>query len=90
MSLAVTPSTTTLGVPDTQQLTATGTYSDGTMRNVTATVTWSSSAMTVATVTAAGVVTAAADGMATLTAALDGKTATAVITVSGRRSRRSR
>ncbi|MBL8953695.1 MAG: Ig-like domain-containing protein, partial [Myxococcaceae bacterium] len=83
MSLAITPATVTLGVPDTQQLTATGTYSDGSTRDVTPAATWSTSAMATATVTPAGLVTAAADGMATLTAALDGKTATAVVTVSG-------
>jgi trimeric autotransporter adhesin len=45
-SLTLTPSTSTLAVAgDTEQLTATGTYNDGTTRNVTGTsgTTWSSS-----------------------------------------------
>ncbi|MEY2733450.1 MAG: hypothetical protein RL340_509, partial [Gemmatimonadota bacterium] len=43
--------------------------------------TWSSSAAGVATVTAAGLVTAAGNGTATITANVDGATATATVTV---------
>ena len=54
------------------QLTATGSYGDGTMKDITAQATWTSSDMTVATV-AAGVVTPVAAGTTTITAALDAK-----------------
>ena len=45
------------------------------------TVTWTSSANAVATVTQAGVVTAVSPGQATITASVDGKSAGAVVTV---------
>jgi len=50
VSIAVTPSNPTIPLGTTQQFTATGTYTDGTMQNVTATVTWSSSLTAVAAV----------------------------------------
>ncbi|MEI6092841.1 MAG: DUF1554 domain-containing protein, partial [bacterium] len=50
VSIAVTP--TNPNVPNglTQQFTATGTYSDGTTQNITTSVTWSSSNVSVATI----------------------------------------
>ena len=80
-SIAVTPPTATLAKAATQQLTVTGTYSDGSVAPLTSTSTFSSSATSVATVSAAGLVTAVAGGSATITATNAGKTATAAITV---------
>lgn len=90
VSIAVTPVTATLraGSMGTAMLTATGSYSDGTSRNITTTVTWTSSAPMIAAVSnmagSNGVVTPSATmaGTANITAALDGITSTpAVITV---------
>lgn len=49
-SIAVTPANPSVAKGSVQQFTATGTYSDGTLLDVTTQVTWSSSATTVATI----------------------------------------
>jgi trimeric autotransporter adhesin len=63
------------------QLTATGQYSDGTSKDLTATVAWTSSNQTVATVSGAGVISTAAQGTATITGSLSGVTGSATLTV---------
>lgn len=85
-SIAITPSPVSLAAGASQQLTATGTYSDATTRDITAVATWLSSAAGVATVSNAagsrGLLTALASGSANVTAALQGVTsATNVVTV---------
>ena len=75
-SIAVTPASPAhLKVGATQQFTATGTYSDGTNNNVTASATWSSSNTTVATISntsgSQGLATAAALGSTTITATVN-------------------
>ncbi|HET8637700.1 MAG TPA: Ig-like domain-containing protein, partial [Acidobacteriaceae bacterium] len=42
-SIAVTPATPSIAVGATQQFTATGTYTDGSEKNITASVIWTSS-----------------------------------------------
>jgi trimeric autotransporter adhesin len=54
-----------------QQLTATGTYADGSSADLTALVTWSTSANTVATVNATGAITGLLAGTAMITATLN-------------------
>jgi uncharacterized protein YjdB len=69
-TLSVTPSTATLNVSETTQLTA------------SETVTWSSSDTSKATVNSSGLVTAVAAGSATITATTsDNRTSTSVITI---------
>jgi uncharacterized protein YjdB len=80
-SIAVTPSMATIAPGATQQFTATGTWSDGSTGDVTSTANWSSSSTSVATVSAAGLATAAAAGITTLTATISGVTGTAMLTV---------
>jgi trimeric autotransporter adhesin len=80
-SVTVTPSSTTLATGGTATLTATVKQSDGTVLTGR-TVTWSSSAPNVATVSNSGVVTAVAPGNATITATSEGKSGTASVTVS--------
>jgi hypothetical protein len=82
-SVSLAPMQVRLGATETQQLSAIGHYSDGSMHDVTAAVTWASSAPSVATVNTAGLLTAVADGTADITATLSGKTATLGISVSG-------
>lgn len=69
-SLAIGPATATVAVAGTQQLVATGTYTDGTQHDVTASVTWTSSDPTVAAVSNAtgssGLATAVAPGTVTV------------------------
>ena len=68
-SIAVTPTAATLPIGVTQQLKATGTFTDSNTGNVTTSVTWSSSAPNVATVNAnSGLLTAVAAGQADITA----------------------
>lgn len=70
-----------LGVGQTLQLSATPLTSTGTVTS--GTVSWSSGAPTVATVSLAGLVTGVAAGSAIITAAAGGQTGSATITVSG-------
>lgn len=85
-SLAVTPTSASLIQGNTQQLTATGTYDDGSTKNLTGDAAWSTSDSTVATVTAGGLVKAATaianpPGSATITATSATFTASTSITV---------
>ncbi len=72
MSVAVTPADPTVNVRSTQQFTATGTYSNGTTRVITSSVTWNSSSNTIATVNSAGVATGVSTGSVTITATASG------------------
>jgi len=77
-------STSPASVPDglpigvSQQFTATGSYSDGSVQDLTATVTWSSSAPATAPVDANGLATGQAVGTANITASVSGVTSNAV------------
>ena len=68
-SISITPAITSLNVGATQQLTATGKYSDGSSKDLTSTVTWSSSSANLATVSSGGLVTGMTSGNVTITAA---------------------
>lgn len=61
-SIQVTGGTANLVVGQTVQLKATGSYSDGSSKDITSSATWSSSDSTLATVSSAGLVTAVASG----------------------------
>jgi hypothetical protein len=71
-SIAVTPMQSSVAPGNTQQFTATATYSDGTNNNVTASATWSSSNTGAATISntsgSQGLATASALGSTTITA----------------------
>lgn len=67
-SIAVTPSSPTINIGPTQQLTATATNSNGAKSDVTSSVTWTSSDSTIAMVTSGGLATGASSGSATITA----------------------
>jgi len=85
-SLAVSPTSASIVESQTQQLTATGTYDDGSTKDLTGTAGWTTSDSTVATVSKGGLVTATASitsppGSATITATSGTLTATSAITV---------
>jgi uncharacterized protein YjdB len=61
VSIAVTPANPSIAKGTTQQFIATGTYSDSSQQNITSSVTWSSSATSVATISN----TAGSNGLAT-------------------------
>jgi len=77
--LAIAPGSVALALGRDQALVATGTYSDGTMADVTALATWTATG-TAATV-AAGLVHAAAQGTSTITATLDAATGEVTATI---------
>lgn len=85
MSVTVTPPTPSIAEGMTLQMTATGTYEDGTTKTITASATWSTSDGTIATVNNTGVVAGVAPGSASISAssgAVSGST-NVTITLSG-------
>lgn len=80
-SLTLEPAGATIPLGSTEQLRANGLFSDGSMADLSAFVTWTSTDPTVATVTNRGLVTALALGEATIEAASGDIAATADITV---------
>ena len=81
-SLQVTPASDSLAPGATQQLTATGHYSDATSKDLTSSVQWSSSDSNVASVSGAGMATAVAFGVVTVTAQSGSLQASATLNVS--------
>ena len=73
-SIAVNAGSSSLVYGNTEQFTATGTYSDGSTATLTSQVTWSSSATGVAAIATSGLATAVAAGQTNITAALSGVT----------------
>ncbi len=83
-SINLTPSNPSIAKGTTTQLTATGTFSDQTTGDLTAQVTWGSSASATATVASgatAGLVTGVAAGTATITATVGAVSGTTIVTV---------
>jgi uncharacterized protein YjdB len=85
VGLSLTPSSFSVGAAATRQLTATGSFSDGSSQDLTASVTWSSSGPGVAQVSNAagsnGLVTGIATGSAIITATSGSHFATTTVTV---------
>lgn len=82
VSIAISPSAVSILPGSTQQLTATGTYSDNSTQNLTSSVSWTSSSTIVASISNLGLATAISTGITTVTASLTGVQATATLTVS--------
>jgi hypothetical protein len=85
-SITIAPSNASIGRRTKQQFTATGTFADGSMRDVTKQVTWSSSTQRVAVISNAsasrGLATGLARGVTTIAATLNGVSASTTLTVS--------
>lgn len=81
-SIGVSPSTATLTLGTTQQLTVTGKYSNGTTQDVTSKATFTSTNPAVATVSASGVATGVSAGSATISVSVSGISGTTAVTVS--------
>ncbi|HKJ00209.1 MAG TPA: Ig-like domain-containing protein, partial [bacterium] len=81
--LSVSPGSASIAVGGTQQYVATGVYSDRTTQDLSIQVSWSSSAPSVATVSAGGLATGVAAGSTTITAMLSGISGTAGLQVTG-------
>ena len=86
VSIVLSPVNPTVPVGFTSQIRATGTYSDGSNRDVTAHATWTSSNPAFATVSNAaaskGIATGVAPGTTTITATVDGVVGSTSVTVS--------
>lgn len=78
---AYAPFNTSLPVGLSQQLMAYGRYSDGTMHNLAAFVTWTAGTPAIATVNSSGIATGVSPGSATFTATLSGISGTCGFTV---------
>jgi hypothetical protein len=81
ISIAVTPANASIPAGTNQQFTATGTYSDASIADLTASVTWASSSPGVATISAGGLAHGLSPGTSTISATLAGKTGSTVLTI---------
>lgn len=81
LSITVSPNSSSLPVGESEQLTATGNFSDGTTQNLTQSAAWSSSAPAMANVNAQGVVTGVTAGVAQVYAAYQGITGSGSLTI---------
>jgi trimeric autotransporter adhesin len=79
-SITISPGNASIAAGEGEQFTASGSFSDGTVLTLTQQVNWSSSDNEVAPVSG-GLAIGAAQGSTTITASLNGVTATAVLTV---------
>jgi len=80
-SISVSPTASSLPVNTSQQFTATGTYKDGSSRDLTALVSWASTFSSIATVDVTGVATGMSAGSTTISASLGGVTGSTSLTV---------
>lgn len=81
LTIGVTPANPSISVPQSIQLTATGHYSDGTNRDISSFVTWTSGTGGVASITSNGVAAALAPGATLITAALGSVSGVTTLTV---------
>jgi hypothetical protein len=88
-SISLSPTNVSVPVGASQQFTATGTFSDATIGNITASATWTSSVTTVATVSATGVATLLDEGPTTIQAAVGSVNNSTTLTGTPSRFRRT-
>ncbi len=81
INIVVTPANPGIAVGATQQFIATGGYSLGTTKDITSSVTWTSSNTGVATINSAGMATSKAAGSTTIEATSKGISGSATLTV---------
>jgi hypothetical protein len=81
LSVVVTPTSSSIPVGKTEQLTATGYYNDGTTQDLTSTATWVSGTTSVATIAATGIATGVAVGSSIITATSGGVSGTATLRI---------
>src|ERR1700757_5037379 len=80
-SINISPGNPTIALGLSQQLTATGTFSDGTTRDLSGIVTWNSSCNGIADVSASGLVSSIGQGTCTVTGTSSNISASTSITV---------
>src|ERR1019366_8847202 len=80
-TVTVAPSTPSIAVGKTQQMSATGAYDNGATDTVTDSASWSTSDTTIATVGSKGLVTGVASGTATISATLNAVSGSTTVNV---------
>ncbi len=80
-SITLSPLNASIAAGATQSFTASGTFSDGTILDITRQATWTSSTASVATVNSAGIAQAVASGSSTISASVGSVSGTAMLTV---------
>ena len=80
VSITLSPQSLAMPLGTTQQFLATGTYSDGSVQDLTSTATWTSSSSP-ATISSAGLVTGVSLGNSTIQASFGSKNSSAAVTV---------
>ena len=80
-SVTITPANSSVAVGATQQFTATGIFSDGTTKDISSSVTWTSGTTSVATISTSGFATGVATGTAVITATIHTRLWTTNLTV---------
>lgn len=81
VSISVSPSGPSIQLGKTQQFIATGTYTDNSAKDLTSTVTWSSSNSAVATIAAGGMASSVGAGTTIVQGTLNGISGTTTLTV---------
>ena len=81
VAISVTPANPSIQLTKTQQFTATGTFGDSSSKDLTSSVTWSSSDQSKATINSSGLATAVATGTTTITASQSGVSGSTTLTV---------
>jgi uncharacterized protein YjdB len=82
VSIAVTPASSSMAVGTTKQYTATGTFSDSSLQDITAVAVWTSSTPATATINAQGLASSVATGSTTIGAAFGSVSGSTGLTVS--------
>src|SRR5436190_2215537 len=82
VSVAVTPASSSMAVGTTKQYTATGTFSDSSLQDITAVAVWTSSTPATATINAQGLASSVATGTTTIGAAFGSVSGSTGLTVS--------
>jgi 6-phosphogluconolactonase (cycloisomerase 2 family) len=80
-SIAVTAASASFALGTTDQLTATGTYSDNTKKDLTSQVTWAATTAGIVSISAAGLATSKGVGQTAITASMSGVTGNGTLTV---------
>lgn len=87
VAITISPNNPTIQPSKTQQFTATGTFGDNSTKDLSSTVTWSSSSANIATINSSGLATAGTTvGSTTITAKSGNQTASTTLTVSNQTS----
>lgn len=87
VGITISPNNQTIQPSQTQQFTATGSFGNGSSKDISSSVTWTSSATNIATISSTGLATAGTTlGSATITAKSGNESASTTLTVSNQTS----